>query len=60
MNVTVITVCFNSKNDLKKTLDSVFAQTYTDMEYLVIDGGSRDGTVDLLKSYDNKIGRAHV
>lgn len=54
MNVTVITVCFNSKNDLKKTLDSVFAQTYTDMEYLVIDGGSRDGTVDLLKSYDNK------
>ena len=46
MNLTVITVCFNAKNDLRKTLDSVLEQTYMDMEYLVVDGGSKDGTVN--------------
>ena len=34
MNLTVITVCFNAKDDLRKTLDSVLEQTYMDMEYL--------------------------
>lgn len=52
MNLTVITVCFNAKDDLRKTLDSVLEQTYNDMEYLVVDGGSKDGTIDLLKEYD--------
>lgn len=52
MNLTVITVCFNAKNDLRKTLDSVLEQTYMDMEYLVVDGGSRDGTVEMLKVYE--------
>lgn len=51
MNVTVITVCFNAKEDLKKTLRSVWEQTYTNMEYLVIDGGSTDGTIEYLKEY---------
>ena len=52
MNLTVITVCFNAKNDLRKTLDSVLEQTYMDMEYLVVDGGSKDGTVKMLKEYE--------
>lgn len=51
MNLTVITVCFNAKDDLRKTLDSVLEQTYMDMEYLVVDGGSNDGTVELLNEY---------
>lgn len=51
MNLTVITVCFNAKDDLRKTLDSVLEQTYMDMEYLVVDGGSNDGTVELLDEY---------
>ncbi len=52
MNVTIITVCFNAYGDLKKTLDSVLAQSYDSFEYLVIDGGSKDGTLELLKQYE--------
>ena len=51
MKLTVVTVCFNAAEDLKKTLDSVLAQTFTDFEYLVVDGGSKDNTVALLESY---------
>lgn len=51
MKVTIITVCFNAFEDLKKTLNSVLNQTYTDYEYIVIDGGSYDRTLELLKQY---------
>lgn len=51
MKLTIITVCFNAANDLKKTLDSVLAQTFADFEYLVVDGGSKDHTITLLESY---------
>lgn len=51
MKLTVITVCFNAADDLKKTLDSVLTQTYTDFEYLVVDGGSKDNTIALLETY---------
>lgn len=51
MKLTVITVCYNAAEDLKKTLDSVLSQTFCDFEYLVIDGGSIDNTLTLLKSY---------
>lgn len=51
MKLTVITVCFNAADDLKKTLDSILTQTYTDFEYLVVDGGSKDNTLVLLESY---------
>lgn len=54
LNLTVITVCFNAKDDLEKTLASVLQQDYEDMEYLVIDGGSSDGTISLLKEYQTK------
>lgn len=51
MKLTVITVCFNAAEDLKKTLDSVLSQTFSDFEYLVVDGGSKDNTISLLESY---------
>lgn len=51
MMVTVITVCFNAKQDLKKTINSVLAQTYEAMEYIVVDGGSMDGSQNLLEVY---------
>lgn len=54
MKLTVITVCYNAANDLKKTLDSVLTQTFTDFEYLIIDGGSKDNTLSLLESYKSK------
>lgn len=37
MKLTIITVCFNAADDLKKTLDSILTQTFTDFEYLVVD-----------------------
>lgn len=60
MKLTIITVCYNAADDLKKTLHSVLSQTYTDFEYLVIDGGSRDHTVALLKEYQPRFERAGI
>ncbi len=50
MKVSVITVCYNALLDLKKTVESVLEQTYTDWEYIVVDGASSDGTQDYLQS----------
>lgn len=49
--LTVITVVFNNVRDIERTLTSVIRQTYPHIEYLVIDGGSTDGTVDVIKRY---------
>jgi glycosyltransferase involved in cell wall biosynthesis len=49
MKISVITVCFNSADTIKRTIDSVRAQTYDNYEYIVIDGCSTDGTVDIVK-----------
>lgn len=48
--ISLITVTFQSAGTLKDTIDSVRRQTFRDMEYIVIDGGSTDGTVDILKN----------
>jgi glycosyltransferase involved in cell wall biosynthesis len=53
--ITVITVVYNGIQDLEKAIQSVVNQTYDNIEYIVIDGGSIDGTIDLLKKYDLKI-----
>jgi len=53
--VTIITAVFNGEKHLKKTIQSVIAQTYDSIEYIVIDGGSTDGTVDIIKKYEDKI-----
>ncbi|MBO0937886.1 glycosyltransferase [Fibrella sp. HMF5335] len=55
MKITVITVAYNAASVLERTLQSVLAQRDVDLEYLVLDGGSTDGTVDLLKRYDNQL-----
>ncbi|ASN86366.1 glycosyltransferase family 2 protein [Pectobacterium versatile] len=47
--ITVITVVYNNVSELQETIDSVSNQTYSNIEYLVIDGGSKDGTLDLIK-----------
>lgn len=53
--VTVITVVFNKKEDLEKTIQSVISQTYKNIEYIIIDGGSTDGTLDIIKKYQYAI-----
>lgn len=57
MKVSIVTVCFNSIDTIEQTLNSVLSQTYPDIEYIVIDGGSTDGTLDILKKYRNQIHR---
>lgn len=57
MKVSIITVCYNSKEFIKDAIDSVISQTYSDIEYIIIDGGSTDGTVDIVNSYGNMITR---
>lgn len=53
--VSVITVVFNGASYIEKTVQSVINQTYEDLEYIVIDGGSTDGTLDILEKYRNQI-----
>jgi glycosyltransferase involved in cell wall biosynthesis len=55
LKLSVITTCKNESANITKTIDSVVAQTYDCYEYIVVDGGSVDGTVNIIKSYKNKI-----
>lgn len=48
--VTVVTVVFNDEKNLQRTIDSVASQTYKNIEHIVIDGGSTDGTLDIVRS----------
>ena len=52
--VSIITVCFNSADTLKDTLESVLNQTYSNIEYIVIDGDSKDETCTIIESYSDK------
>ena len=56
MKISVVTVTFNSAATVRDTIESVFKQEYSDYEYLVIDGGSKDNTVDIIKEYEPKFG----
>lgn len=53
--VTVITVVFNDVTHIEGTMLSVIGQTYKNVEYIVVDGKSNDGTTDLIKGYSDKI-----
>lgn len=53
--LTVVTVAFNSVGTLARTLESVAAQTYPHIEHIVVDGGSVDGTVDLLREHEGEL-----
>lgn len=55
IKLSVITINYNNKDGLRKTLESVALQTYQDFEYIVIDGGSTDGSIDVIKEYDKYI-----
>lgn len=56
MRISVITVTYNSAKTLRDTIQSVLNQNYADYEYLVIDGGSKDNTVEIIKEYEPKFG----
>lgn len=54
MKISIITVTFNSAATVRDTMESVLKQAYKDYEYLVIDGGSKDNTVDIIKEMEPK------
>lgn len=53
--ISIITVVFNGEKHLEETIRSVLSQSYDNIEYIVIDGGSIDGTLDIIKKYEDKI-----
>ena len=53
--ISVITVVFNDKAHIRQTMESFFSQTWEDKEYIVIDGGSTDGTADIINKYSNRL-----
>ncbi|SMN01009.1 Colanic acid biosynthesis glycosyl transferase WcaE [uncultured Candidatus Thioglobus sp.] len=55
MKVSIITVVFNNQKTIKDAINSVLGQSYKNIEYIVIDGASSDGTIEIVKSYGNKI-----
>tara|TARA_Y200000002_G_scaffold381549_1_gene395881 strand:+ start:2051 stop:2836 length:786 start_codon:yes stop_codon:yes gene_type:complete len=53
--ISIITAVFNGEKYLEQTILSIINQTYTNIEYIIIDGGSTDGTLDIIKKYENRI-----
>jgi glycosyltransferase involved in cell wall biosynthesis len=53
--LSIITINFNSAEGLQKTIESVISQVFSDFEYIIIDGGSTDSSVNVIKQYENRI-----
>lgn len=55
--ISIITVVFNDKDGLERTINSVLTQSYSSLEYIIIDGGSTDGTLNVIKEKQDKISK---
>jgi glycosyltransferase involved in cell wall biosynthesis len=55
MKLSIITINLNNAAGLQKTMESVFGQTFTHFEYIIIDGGSTDGSKELITNHENKL-----
>ena len=53
--VSIITACYNEEKSIAATIESVLCQTYSNIEYIIVDGNSEDNTMNIVKSYENKI-----
>ena len=53
--ISVVTVSYNTHYCIEKTIQSVIEQTYPNVEYLIIDGGSTDGTQHIIEQYSDRI-----
>jgi glycosyltransferase len=57
MKISIITICFNNEKDIRPTIESVVNQTYSDVEYIIVDGASKDNTLSIVNEYKSKINR---
>ncbi len=57
MKISIITITYNSAKTLQRALESVQSQHYADIEHILVDGASTDGTLELIKTYANKVQR---
>lgn len=57
MKVSIITTCFNREGTICGAIESVLAQDYPDIEYIIVDGASTDGTLDIIKKYEGRIAK---
>lgn len=55
MRVSIITSVFNAKDTISDTIESVLSQTHDDIEYIIVDAASTDGSIDIIKAYEDKI-----
>lgn len=55
--LTIITIVYNNVRDIERTINSVINQTYKKIEYIIIDGKSTDGTLDIVEKYSNQISK---
>ncbi|MCQ2230056.1 MAG: glycosyltransferase [Bacteroidales bacterium] len=55
MKVSIITCCFNREKTIRDSIESLLSQNYSDIEYIVIDGASKDHTMDIVNEYKDKI-----
>ena len=55
MKISIVTSVYNNKGTISEAIESVLSQTYDNIEYIVVDGASTDGTVDVIKKYTDKI-----
>lgn len=56
MKISIITATYNSADTLRDTIESVLRQTYPDVEYIIVDGASTDGTIDIVREYEPHFG----
>ena len=54
MKITLITACYNSAGTIGTAIESVLSQRGVDVEYIVVDGGSKDGTVEIIREYSSR------
>jgi len=55
LKVSLITVSFNSQETIRDTIESVLSQNYDNIEYIIVDGGSKDSTLDIINDYEDRI-----
>lgn len=55
MKISIITICYNNEQEIRATIESVVSQTYSNIEYIVVDGASKDNSLSIINEYKDKI-----